>query len=125
MLCFDGTLRPKRNCVPSSVFTSGSGVATGGASGAACQRTSLTSALSGVTYIERSTAKGRVSRVGAEKRTSSAVRSRLISSTLATALPPRVKRRWIDSGLGTMRIEAMSTTGRPTCSTGPSRNEEP
>ncbi|MCY1251704.1 hypothetical protein D9M72_655000 [compost metagenome] len=72
------------------------------------------SALSGVTYIERSTAKGCLAlAVGLESVTSSAVRVRLISVTRATALPPSVKRRWMASGFGTTRIDAMFTTGRP------------
>src|ERR1700712_4303072 len=89
------------------------------------QLTSLTSALSGATYIERNIANGFGSRldeasdVTGVNFTSSAVRSVLTSPMSTVAEPPALNFRFSERGDVATVIEAMSTNGRTRGSIGP------
>ena len=83
-----------------------------------------TSLLKSVTYMERSAANGRPS-MPESKAISSVLRFWSVLAIFTVALPPRSKASVKVRALGSKATSLILTIGRPSTSTGPSRNDDP
>ena len=81
--------------------------------------------MNSVTYIERSVAKGRCATGLIEGDVEGEPVAVEGATILTVAPPPRSKARRNVIVFGSKAISLMFTSGRPSFSTGPSRNEEP
>ncbi|MNL65963.1 hypothetical protein D3C87_1903620 [compost metagenome] len=76
-------------------------------------------------YIERSARKPLPSAMGLSSTASSTMRFSSTSASLSVPPLPSLKESLKESVFGSNSISRMFTTGRPSCSIGPNRNDEP
>jgi hypothetical protein len=119
------SVRPERTSVAFSVVSSSMPALRHDAPSAGRHEASATSAMVGVTSMERKAANGRPAATAGSKAMSSTTRSRAMVVGTSVAPPPPVKARRNVRVAGSKSTAASSTTGRPLSSIAPIMNDEP